>query len=310
MLADLPEWGKADPGGLAVPAPIKLILKVRDEPLLTADWIEHHAAIVGYGNLAVFDNGSTSSEMELVVRRYAGRVPFFRYSSFLDHIHDTRHFGALFGRLAEVCAYHAILDADERIVWIDTDGWVADERLVGNVVRRARGASVFGFWLQNVLGHADRFWFGEADIAGGRDWGKPLIAAGGHQDGLLCHNIQALQAGAVDSGLRNLFVLHLSMISPGLRIRANLRKLRAFGAVPQDLPLAAVLALPTEGFAKQKLRSYHAEMLRLHARPEDYREPLSQQPRALGLLPDGRLSFASPAQRQLLEHLLRGSPQA
>lgn len=305
MISNIPVWGQADIGLLGKPAPIKLLLKVKDEPLLTADWIEHHARIVGYSNLAVFDNGSTSSEMDLVVRQYRGRVPFFRYGGFHNNLHNTKIFGDLYRVLEQCCSYHAALDADERLVWLEEGRWLADERITAHVLRRAQGQSVVGVWAQNILGHIDKFWVSYSDLNQGVAWGKPLVSTAITPKGILLHNSEAVAAGAEDSGLRNLFVLHLSIVSPQQRMMANLRKLRSYRVVPDDRKVEEAVQMDSASVENDRLRQYLDETKRLYARPPGYREPVENNPRVMTLLEDGSIGFADDAQRDLLAGFLR-----
>ena len=42
---------------------LKILLKTKDDPFFLAQWIDHHLGIVGPGNIIIFDNGSTNSEV-------------------------------------------------------------------------------------------------------------------------------------------------------------------------------------------------------------------------------------------------------
>jgi hypothetical protein len=207
-------------------AKFKICCKTLSEPEFVQDWIRHHSAIVGPENLIIADNGSSDPATLDVYRRVASGITIFQFSGSHNDIHWHPRFRALFDRLKETVEFFSFIDVDERLVWIDRDGWLADRRIVDHL--RENGAIYPVTWLINAIGSVDRFTLLDTErrriFSNNLKWGKPilppeLIAA---QSGI--HNIQyAGSRFSVNDGSK-LFLLHLTQF-PEQRIAANVRKL-------------------------------------------------------------------------------------
>ncbi|MFH1604199.1 MAG: hypothetical protein ABIH03_09875, partial [Pseudomonadota bacterium] len=68
-------------------APLKIVLKTRDDPYFLDDWIAHHAALVGAENLVVIDNNSTDPAVLASYAELRPRTPIRLFEGYYDHVH-------------------------------------------------------------------------------------------------------------------------------------------------------------------------------------------------------------------------------
>jgi hypothetical protein len=100
-------------------ASFKIILKTKDEPRRLARWLDHHAGIVGVGNLIIFDNMSSDQDVLRIYEQLYGKCPIIRYGGFQDMLHQRRVNDSLYEALAQSCAYSTLIDTDEFLTLYD-----------------------------------------------------------------------------------------------------------------------------------------------------------------------------------------------
>jgi hypothetical protein len=232
-------------------APLRILLKTKDEPRRLALWIAHHAGIAGLENLIVFDNMSSDRNVLHIYERFYGKFPIIRYDGFQDMLHQRRVNDMLYQALAQSCAYSMLIDTDEFLSLYDGARFWTDSRIV-EFVMSSRDTPVFpGTWLDNLPGYNDRFLFSPSDAAlrRGLKWGKPIVSTKIATPDIVLHNTQLQDAIKSSPLVANIFILHRKQVVPQERIRVNLHKLKALNVIPQDLSLEQVLALDVSSFA-------------------------------------------------------------
>jgi hypothetical protein len=259
-------------------APLKVVLKTKDDPALLQSWIDHHRSIVGIDGLIILDNISTSQDVLNVYENYVGRIPIFRYAGFHNDIHSADRFSDLYDALKSSCEYFVFLDTDERLVLFDGDiHFNADNRIL-EFLRASPHVNVFpGTWLQNVTGYSDRFSLYDpiAPLTVGLKWGKPVISATCGFAGMINHNTQVDHALYDDPIVTNFFILHLSRISGQQRINANLKKLRAYGELAETAGIQDLRDMGLGGLRTDQAKMYAKEIFDLLASDKPLFGPIS-----------------------------------
>jgi hypothetical protein len=227
-------------------APLKILLKTKDDPGRLEPWIAHHSAIAGLENLIVFDNMSTDETVLDIYARYESEFPIIRFAGFYDIVHHTAYFGELYEALRTSCRHFVFLDTDECLGLYDGfDSLYFDERMITYLSQKDRQINLPGTWLQNLRGFENRFEFGESghSLRRGLKWGKPIISTSCQLSGMINHNTQIKASFAADTLCTRIFVLHRSQTSAAQRISANLQKLRACQILAPDGGVDDALAL-------------------------------------------------------------------
>lgn len=289
-------------------SPLKLILKIKDDPILLPRWIAHHAPIVGYQNLIIADNESTDPDVLRLYERYVERLTVFRFSGFHNHLHDPQMFPEFRSALADSCAYLMFLDSDERLMWVEADRWFTDASVVERITGALDAGGLPGSWIYNAPGSDTVFQLGTNAnwLHEGLRWGKPLLPADYAEPGLILHNIQYPRWLFAGTSTTNLMIQHLPHLSPEQRLRTNLNKLAARGFATAAMDVPSVLALDRSRIKDETMIRFLREIELIvetqGAPPRDY-DPLPSG--HIRFAPDGRIEVAGAAERDLLDDLLR-----
>lgn len=292
----------------SVPGPVKILLKVRNDPLFLEDWHRHHAAIVGADNLIIADNMSDDPEMDRQLHRLAKLSPVFRFSGFHNRLSDRSAFDRLWKALDEGCRWHLALDADERLGWIEDGTCITDARIVDRLCEvPADVHAVPALLLDNLPESRDRFAIASHDnptlkVLPAALWGKPAIAAGKvAPHGMALHNVQFPASAFQGRQSPNLVQLHLCNLLPEQRLRANREKLAARGVCDSKTSYAEIASLPLKGETRSLVRRCITET----------RDILSGRPSSSADVPhvkiaaNGNLEFSDPEAEARLNLALR-----
>lgn len=242
-LGDIPHWDRDKNlvcgQILNRSAPIKILLKTKNEPDRLKDWLCHHSMLVGAENLIIFDNMSTNIAVFELYKNFASTSIVVQFGGFQDRIHHTGYFKDLYDALRKSCDYFIFLDTDEYLALYDgKDTFCFDSMSITSFLNNHNSTLVFpGTWLQNLKGFKDRFMLQgrPGPLKGGLAWGKPLISSRCNVSGIILHNKQLKSFISLSTLITNFFVLHRSKVSSSDRIRANLEKLISFGLLkPTD----------------------------------------------------------------------------
>lgn len=220
---------------------LKIILKTKNDEFFLADWIDHHAKIVGIENLIIADNGSDCETVHQLYHSYGKDLLSFSFSGNHNLIHSMRHYQKLYSALSKSTALRLFLDTDERLIWMDSNSW-HDGR---EVLYRLKAAQVDGVMptglLSNLLGSATEFHFlGEFHQQSAWLWGKAIVPSGvddrfvkdRHIERL--HNCQFERDTFCSEFSANLNVLHLLNLDKQQRLKINKAKLVNFGIAKDE----------------------------------------------------------------------------
>ena len=281
-------------------APLKIVLKIKDDWEMFSDFFDHHAKIVGPQHIYIFDNQSTNQQL---LEKYK-ELPFpnhvFSFETFHNDIHSPEKFSALYQALQSSSKHFTFLDSDERLCLLSEEGYstsIVDYLSTLDI-------SVPGIWLSNAPGSQEIFTIGDSGekLQLGLTWGKPIFSSNNKLDGYINHNIQALEH--VYDGLNNraIFVLHLNNLSPNQRINANLRKLVARGFISEHVTIDDALNTDTSATTDINIKLYLEEIRKLHTHHLDPTTTLSKG--QLKLDHQGALCFFSSNERNMLSYFL------
>lgn len=216
-------------------APVKIVLKTKNDRFLIERWIRHHSRIVGLENLIIFDNMSDDHDVLSVYREYRDWTGIVTFAGHQNNLHHTGLCRDLYRALAKSSEYFLFLDTDEFLVLIENDKYYDDDGILA-FVRGNRNFDLFpGTWLWNA-NWTDRQ-FNCSGLAGNMACGKPLIRTSKIPTGYVNHNFQLSTRLFVPPFKTNLFLLHLRRLFPEQRILTNMNKLTTAGiARPGESP--------------------------------------------------------------------------
>jgi hypothetical protein len=276
--------------------PVKILLKVRNDPIFLEDWHRHHAAIVGAQNLIIADNMSDDPDMIAALRRLAKLSTVFRFAGFHNQLGDRAAFAPLWQALDDSCQWHIALDADERLAWIEDDLCITDDRLVPRLMAGApETRAIPALLLDNVTGTKDRFVIPDhypldVHLLPCALWGKPAIAAGSPWPrGAPIHNIQFPPEAFAARHPPHLIQLHMCNLIPEQRLRANREKLVARQVCGANTPYQKIADMDLAGETRSVVLRCVRETRRLLAETQ----PKTAPPH-MHIAPDGRLHFSTP----------------
>lgn len=289
-------------------APLRIMLKTRNDPIFLADWHRHHAAIVGAENLIIADNMSNDPQVIALLEELAQYSTVFQFGGFHNDLHRRDRFAALYCVLEDSCDWLILLDTDERLNWVEGYHWIADARLVDRLQALPSGADAMpGLLVQNQPGQQNRFVFPQeaGKLAPVLHWGKPAIASGRSRPDspptdspptrAQCHNIQFPAHTFAARLAPQLIQLHLCNLVPEQRLRANREKLAARGVCAPDTTYADIARIDVRTETCSVVRRCVLQTRRLLAD-----QPPQSGP-ALVLNVDGTLSFSTPALRRTFD---------
>jgi hypothetical protein len=282
-------------------APLKILVKTRDDPFFVGDWIAHHAALVGAGNLVILDNGSSDPGVLATYAGLRGATPILRVDGYYNDVHRPARCPDLYEALRAGSDHFLFLDTDEFLASSDGTTLRAERAALAPLGQGLPGDFVPTTRLDCVALYRDRFVIGTAGAALRRQlkWGKPIVRSGSSGwPELMNHNLH-VRGALAPHACPGFFILHFNHLSPEQRIRNNVNKLVGRGFMAPDEPLEPVLARPVPDGAWM-IAIYLDEirrMLALRGRPAPADAPLA--PGTLRVAADGTLAFAAAAERDM-----------
>jgi hypothetical protein len=257
----------------ATKAVLKIVLKIKDDPLMFERWIAHHLQVVDPSRIIVLDNEST----DVSLHRMYGEIPLettlVSFGGFHNHVHNAERFRKLYDALATSADYAIFLDVDEFLYWCDGTTIRADRSLSDHLARSDRHALFPGLWLQNRDGSLDEFIAG--DVAGrpifehGYRWGKSVIPMRRPAlKAFINHTIQLLENNTFADIEGGALVFHASRYDAGQRIAANIRKIVVKGYLSPGEDWREGLAPDRLAKADPHVRAYLRELVEHSARKE------------------------------------------
>jgi hypothetical protein len=281
-------------------APLKILLKTKDEPERLRSWITHHAAIAGLEGLVILDNMSSDANVLAIYAEFEGRFPVIRFQGFHNNVHNVGMFPELYAALRQSCGYYCFMDTDELLVLYDgAERFLADQSIIEFLKKYPDVLAFPGTWLQSVEGYVDRYKLQNIDspLSDGLCWGKPILSAAFDASWILLHNVECKRAMSPESLKTNLFVLHKHVASITDRIKINLLKLKSRRVLQPDDGISEALAIDTTGIEGGK--EYIEEVRRFVAGAVNQATDDS-----FVIAPDGATSWNHPWQRAALQHFV------
>jgi hypothetical protein len=286
---------------------LKILLKIKNDPIFLGRWVRHHAKIVGLSNLVIFDNMSDDPDVLSLYRGLSNDLHVTTFTGLHNNIHDASLFPELYASLARSCEYFLFLDADEFLVLFDGQRYY-DALSVSRFIERNRDVDVFpSAWLLNMAGSDTKFLSGAdfARFSDGLPWGKPVLRSKLALSGYIQHNIQLDKSLYRSRLVTNLFLMHMVQLSAKQRVRANFYKLLARNFISPDDSLEKIAQIDPGGITDANIRLYVSEIRRLLPNCE---APGAGSPRlipgSLELMPNGTISYYSEAERAVMASIL------
>jgi hypothetical protein len=225
-------------------APLKILVKVKDEPGKMRAWIDHHAGIGGLEALVIFDNMSADPAMQEVLASYGPKLMVVRFAGYQDYLHNAYTHPDLYAALRASCQFYTFIDTDEFLALYDgAERFHFDFKIIEFLAAHQDTRIFPATWLQNLPNHADRFVIKPGILAEGLQWGKPVISAQHPAAGIMLHNTQISRHILAETLRTNLFLLHRRNVSVYDRINVNIQKLIAEGVLKPGDGLAEAMAM-------------------------------------------------------------------
>ncbi len=284
--------------------PLKILLKTKDDAEMLEPWLSHHKKIAGPEGLIVFDNMSTTTDVQAICRSNSDKIQIYSYSGFHNTIHHTGYFGDLYNALRRSCDRFLFLDTDEHLALYDGDSkFVWDSSIIDFLAASNDKGIIPATWLQNVTGFKDKFslYDRQLPLEHGLGWGKPIIFSKSGFEGVINHNTQLNHRLFSQKLITNFFVLHLSRVSKSQRIEANLRKLRAYGIIPEAAGINEVLNMALQDLPAGNPRMYATEVHDL-ARSND--PSFGSLSGSIDVSEGGTITFTAEWQREALQNFI------
>ena len=288
-------------------APIKIVLKTKNDRFLIERWIRHHVKIVGPENLFIFDNMSDDPDVLSVYREYRDAIGIIRFADRHNNLHHTGLYRDLYRSLAKSSEYFLFLDTDEYFILIENDKYYDDDSILRFVMSNRNFDLFPGTWLWNANWSPQQF--NCSELASNLACGKPLIRSSKMPIGYVNHNFQLSTRLFAPPFKTNLFLLHLGRLFPQQRISTNMNKLIGGGiARPGESPESIVRR---NDIADKQMADYVNEIrdcLALEKRTDLGNAPLEAG--CLELSSGGSISYYSGAERKALNDFIADPTQA
>lgn len=246
------------------PGYLKIVLKIRDELHFLREWMKHHASIVGYENIIIFDNKSADPELFDFYDTLPEDVVIAAYGLLHNMIHNTNEFPELYATLARSCEYFMFLDCDEFLVHVSRDDIVRRDEIVDILKDAAPSGVTPGVWLDNGVRSRTIYRCDSSHYLGQMAYsGKPLVRSKADFNGWVLHNI-TIDRSLIDNSVPpEFFVQHRLNLFPERRIKANLVKMVAECLIPEGWSVDQALAHDFSAIRDAGVHRYLADIRRL-----------------------------------------------
>ena len=247
-------------------ANLKIVTKTKNEVFFLEKWIRHHKKISDGARLIIFDNMSTDDEVFEIYKKYWNDILVFSFTSEVDSIHTTYKFMDLYAILKKTCNFFTIIDSDEFLYLYDGLKLIDDSRII-NILQNRTNINLFvPAWLDTIHGSENTFRFKHKELSM-FNYSKPIINARMVHKffGYYCEIHHTIKFPALVYGhAPTCFVLlHMKNLNKEQRIKANMEKLVAFGAIQDTKDFDTVLNANAEALPPGHIRGYVYEIHRL-----------------------------------------------
>lgn len=226
---------------------LKIVLKVKDEPVLLERWITYHAAAVGLSNLVIMDCGSQDPAHLAILERYKHDLLVLGYPHYYDQMHGVGRNRPLYYWLSRNARYVTVMDADEFLLGLDGDS-ISPHHAV-SLLRHADEPAFAPTWLTNHSPPADAggqilwsepitFLSGADSLRYGTVQGKSVARSTMLFDiGYVGHNLHLPKVSAkfTERSFGRLFQFHLSHLGETIQRERLAKHIRARGVLPAEV---------------------------------------------------------------------------
>ena len=98
---------------------LKIIVPVFNEDVLLEPFIEYYGRLIGYENIIILDNLSTSSTVKEIYNKFKDKITIFYTKYHFDHYYNNGLFDILVSSLSNECKYISKIDCDEFLCFYD-----------------------------------------------------------------------------------------------------------------------------------------------------------------------------------------------
>ncbi|MCM8738909.1 glycosyltransferase family 2 protein [Azospirillum sp. A1-3] len=284
---------------------LKIILKTKNDPFFLEWWLDHHENIVGKGGIVIFDNESTDDEVMSIYKKREGELTVVRFSGLHNRIHDSSLFPELYQSLQKSCQFYCFLDTDEFMMRTDGETWSANYKIIEFLKSNfSSGARVFNtIWLYNQIGSRNIFCCGSDPMAmnDGLLHGKPIISSDTVIHEFTNHNMQLRPEHIDGVAPYEIFILHYTRLSSHQRIRANMEKLLARGAVSASMTPEDISKMDCSKFDDPNVFFYASEITARLSNRDLFSSESEITPGAMILHEDGMVSFFGASEKDMFK---------
>lgn len=125
---------------------LKIIVPTFNEDVLIEPFIQYYGNLIGFENIILFDNYSTSENVKKVYEKYNCHI-FYTYSHF-DTQYNNDYFDNLITFLKNSCKFICKLDTDEFLCRFDKDRFVGRNQFIEFL--KSSKDHIMSYWLENL----------------------------------------------------------------------------------------------------------------------------------------------------------------
>lgn len=234
-------------------APLKVILKTRNESDLLRIWIDHYLKFLTPEEIIIADNFSDDPKTLAIYQSLDPGITIFQFASsvhgeYHNVIHNPIHYSGLYKSLRESCDHYMIADTDELLLYSMRENWHTDRKKIHQELASCKDLAIATVWLVPIPASKSICILSskEKQVIQGIAWGKPILPASMTYRGSLIHNGQFLRDSFTTRPEGIFILLHLKQYSVEQRLLANRQKLIVRGAIDHDTSFSEIAALSAE----------------------------------------------------------------
>lgn len=286
-------------------APLKVILKTRNEDMMLPIWLKHHLSFLEPHEIVIADNRSTDPGIYDIYKTLPAETVVFHYDAsptngFHNTIHNRKIFGELYDALAESADHSLLIDSDELLILSSRDRWSTDRSEILRILAEHAGRALPTVWLEAIPESRDTCYLGTdiGRILNAVAWGKPIVPTAFSGPGFLLHNGQ-FPADLFDAPGETAFVLlHLPHYSAEQRLAVNRQKLVARGLVSPDTSFEKIARIDTSQIPDPTAQRFVREICEILARQKAPAKDTVPE-NCILYRPDGSVTFTGERAREI-----------
>jgi len=215
---------------------LKIVLKTKDEDNLIEPWLLYHSKIVGWDNLIVFDNNSTSKLVKSVYEKYKYKGFELKYiKDDVNILHNITYYSNFYSYLRSVSNFFIIMDTDEFLTYYNSNENKFDNTKINEkLINISNQESIISMWIHNTPNFGDisnnfkLYELNSNNLRKNIQYGKQIIGKNNNiftnpiKDFKLSHSMSNSTAKYLD----NFIILHNDKFDINNRIKNNINLLK------------------------------------------------------------------------------------